>query len=340
MQEKACTTPGTTSCKAPVNRGPSTSAQTNGKYIKPDCGLADVVRGLFTLYSFRPVADFSVTKNVSFHTNRGLGANVGLHTNLGWVDGESRNTRSCGTDHRVEGSDDSKRRQCGELLWMLKQEFQVVRLLRGDSHCTDRMLFKTFTASLTTHTHTHTCTHTHTTQTYTHTHTHDTNNTHTRRKQHTHMTQTTHTLMCTHIHTHTTQTTHTHDTNNTRHKQHTHTTQTTHTHTYAHTHTHTLTCTHTHTHTHTYTTHTAAEPWGEAFFSETWSLRPSDQCKPYPGSIRNVQYSLPLLQAVSVCSQSNSQDQLTAQCVQNDVSLSEAEGVRGWLEGLDSFLQS
>ena len=116
MQGKACTTPGTTSCKAPVNRGPSTSAQTSGKYIKTDCRLADVVRGLFTLYSFRPVADFSVTKNVSFHTNHGLGANVGLHTNLGWVDGESGNTRSNGTDHGVEGSDDSKRRQCGELL--------------------------------------------------------------------------------------------------------------------------------------------------------------------------------------------------------------------------------
>ena len=116
MQGKACTTPGTTSCKAPVNRGPSTSTQTSGKYIKPDCGLADVVKGLFTLHSFRPVADFSVTKNVSFNTNRGLGANIGLRTNLGWINGESGNTRNSGTDHGVEGSDDSKRRQCGELL--------------------------------------------------------------------------------------------------------------------------------------------------------------------------------------------------------------------------------
>ena len=74
------------------------------------------MKDLFTLYSFRPVADSPVIKNVSFHTNLGLGVNAGLHTNLGWVDGESGDTRSSGMDHGVESSDDSKGRQRGELL--------------------------------------------------------------------------------------------------------------------------------------------------------------------------------------------------------------------------------
>ena len=79
---------------------------------------------------------------------------------------------------------------------------------------------------------------------------------------HTHMTQTTHTLMHTH----------------------THTTQTTHTHTYAHTHTHTLMRAHTHTHTHTHIHHTHySRTLRRSLFSETWSLTPSHQCKPYPG---------------------------------------------------------
>ena len=92
----------------------------------------------------------------------------------------------------------------------------MVWLLRGDSHCIDRMLFKTFTASLKTPTHT-------------------------------------------------------------THKQHTHTHIQTHPHRHTHTHPHAHTHPPTHTHTH------CSRTLRRSLFSETWSLTPSHQCKPYPG---------------------------------------------------------